>query len=258
MKTRHFLSLLAGIIACASPLRAEAAPLLVSAAISLGDALKEIDGLYEARTGTKVELNLGGSNALARQIEAGAKADVFFSADLPTLEGLNNKGLIDPASVDRQLSNRLTIVVPNTSSLSISSAQDITKLSKIALGDPKAVPAGVYTRTWLEKLGLWEQISPKVIGTENVRAALAAVESGNVDAAAVYKTDAAISKKVKIAYEVPVEQTQPIIYPVATVKGTANAQEAKRYISFLNGKEASAVFEKFGFIVLPDSANPGH
>lgn len=258
MKTRLILSLLAAFTAFASPLRAESNTLLVSAAISLGDALKEIDGLYEKSTGTKVQLNLGGSNALARQIEAGAKADLFFSADLPTLENLDRQGLIDTASLDRQLSNRLTIVIPNSSHLTISSAQDLTKLGKIALGDPKAVPAGVYTRTWLEKLGLWEKISPKVIGTENVRAALAAVESGNVDAAAVYKTDAAISKKVKIAYEVPSEQTPPIIYPLAVLKGSPSAQEAKRYITFLNGREASAVFEKFGFIVLPETANQGH
>jgi len=224
----------------------------VSAAASLADVLKEIDAAYEKNTGTKVELNLGASSALARQIEEGAPADVFFSADLAKMDRLEKMGLIDASTREAQLSNALVVVVPSDGKRTIASGRDLARAGKIALADPKAVPAGIYAKAWLEKLGLWAQVEPKIVATENVRAALAAVEAGNVDAGVVYKTDAAISKKVKVVYEVPAAEVPPIIYPMALVRESKNAAGAKRYLDFLDGYEARRVFEKFGFLMLPE------
>ncbi len=224
----------------------------VSAAASLADVLKEINAAYEKDTGTEVELNLGASSALARQIEEGAPADVFFSADLAKMDRLQEKGLIQAATREAQLSNSLVVVVPADGMLTIASAKDLLGLGKIALADPQAVPAGVYAKAWLEKDGLWSKMQSKIVATENVRAALAAVEAGNVDAGVVYKTDAAISKKVKVVYQVPAAEVPRIIYPMAVVKESKNAAAARRYLDFLDGVEATRSFEKFGFLVLPE------
>jgi molybdate transport system substrate-binding protein len=228
----------------------------VSAAASLGDVLKVIDAQFEKLSGIKVELNLGASNVLARQIEEGAPVDIFFSADLAKMEGLDSKGLIDSATKESQLSNALVVVVPGDSSLVIRSGADVAgaNIKKLAVGDPKAVPAGIYAKEWLTKLGLWSAIEPKLVSTESVRAALAAVESGNVEAGIVYKTDASISKKVKVALEVPATEGPQIIYPMALIKGAAHAGEGHRYLEFMDSREAKELFEQFGFIVLPEAA----
>ncbi len=250
----------AAIVFCvsASPgLFAEETVLRVSAAASLSDVLKGIDSAFEKNTGMKVELNLGASSTLARQIEEGAPADVFFSADLAKMDGLEKKGLIDASTREAQLSNSLVVVEPSDGKLAISSGKDLTQLGKIVIADPKSVPAGVYAKAWLEKLGLWAQMEPKIVATENVRAALAVVEGGNVDAGVVYKTDAAISKKVKVVYAVPAAEVPPIIYPMAVLKEAKNAAAAKRYLDFLDGDEARKAFEKFGFLVLPEPPASG-
>jgi molybdate transport system substrate-binding protein len=253
---RHLLA--AAFLLCVSPVvQAADNTLRVSAASSLADVLKELDAGFEKASGAKVELNLGASSALARQIEEGAPADVFFSADLAKMDGLEKKGLIDTATRESRLSNSLVVIEPADSKLTIASAKDLAGVNRIALGDPKAVPAGVYAKAWLEKQGVWSSVESKVVATENVRAALAAVESGNVDAGVVYKTDAALSKKVKVAYEVPAADAPPIIYPMAVLKEAKDAAMAKRYLEFLDSKEATAAFEKFGFIVLPDAPAAG-
>lgn len=236
-------------------LQAEEPVLRVAAASSLADALKEIDAAFTKEAGANVELNLGASSMLARQIESGAPADVFFSADLAKLEALQAKGLIDTSTKEEQLSNTLVVVVPADSSLKISSLEDLAgpAVSKIATGDPKAVPVGVYAKEHLEKLKLWEKVGSKIIAAENVRAALAAVESGNVEAGIVYKTDAAISRKVKVVHEVPAAQGPKITYPMAALKSSAQPALAKRYLDFLDTAASKAVFEKFGFIVLPEA-----
>jgi molybdate transport system substrate-binding protein len=236
-------------------MQAQTPTLRVSAAASLADALKEIHGLYEKKTGGKIELNLGASSQLARQIEEGAPADVFISADLAKMEGLEKKGLVNVATKENQLSNALVVVVPSDSKLQIAGGKTLAEsgVAKIAFADPKAVPAGIYAKEWLTKLNLWDKVEPKLIATENVRAALAAVESGNVDAGIVYKTDAAISKKVKIAFEVPASEGPVITYPMAALKSSAHAEAAKQYLDFLDTPEAKAVFEKFGFVVLPEA-----
>lgn len=228
----------------------------VSAAASLGDVLKEIDVLFEKQTGIAVELNLGASNALARQIEEGAPVDVFFSADLAKMEGLAAKGLVEKSTQESQLSNALVVVVPSDSSLKLEAAQDLAgdAVKKIAVGDPKAVPAGIYARQWLTDIKVWSAVEPKLVATESVRAALAAVAAGNAEAGIVYKTDAAISPKVKIALQVTGAEAPQITYPMALLKEAPHAAAGRKYLEFLDSQEAKALFEKSGFIVLPETA----
>jgi len=232
---------------------ATAAEIRVSAAASLTDVLQAIGGDYEKETGDKMVFNFAGSSVLARQIEEGAPADVFFSADEAKMDGLEKHGLIAAGTRKSLLSNALVIVVENAGAAQIKDARDLARpdVKKVALAEPSSVPAGVYAKAYLEKLGLWEAISGKVVPTENVRAALAAVESGNVEAGFVFKTDAAISKKVRVAYEVPASEGPKIGYPVAIVKDSENAEAAQHFVEYLSGAKAKAEFEKFGFVVLP-------
>jgi molybdate transport system substrate-binding protein len=167
------------------------------------------------------------------------------------MDGLAKKDLIDPATRTIRLGNALVVVVATDGRLQINSASDLTNstVKQIALADPKAVPAGVYAKAWLTRQQLWPAIEPKVVPTENVRAALAAVESGNVEAGVVYKTDAGISRKVKVAYEVPAKDAPDIRYPMALVKDSKQPDAAKNFLNYLDSKEAGDIFKKFGFIL---------
>ena len=223
----------------------------VFAAASLTDSLKEIAADYEKTSGDRVVFNFGASSTLARQIAAGAPADIFFSADEAQMDKLANQGLIDAATRKVRLGNSLVVVIPIDGSLKIESASDLTNaaVKQIALADPEAVPAGVYAKAWLEKLHVWPAVQSKVVPTENVRAALAAVASGNVDAGIVYRTDAAISKKVKITYEVSRADSPDIRYPMALVKSSPQSGAAKRFLNYLSSKEAGQVFTQYGFLL---------
>lgn len=226
-----------------------AAEVRVFAAASLTDVLKEIAASYEKAGGDKVVFNFAGSNFLARQIEAGAPADVFFSADEAQMDALQKKGLIVAGTRRNRLSNSLVIVVASDSDLQIKSAQDLTsaKVKRLALADPAGVPAGIYAKQYLQKENLWDGLSRKIVPTENVRGALMAVESGNVEAAIVYKTDAAISKRTKIVFEIPITYTPGIRYPVALVKDAKNGTASQRFLAHLFSTNATVVFEKHGF-----------
>jgi molybdate transport system substrate-binding protein len=229
---------------------AKAADLTVFAAASLTDSLKEIGANYQKETGQTVVFNFEASSTLARQIAEGAPADIFFSADETQMDRLAKNDLIDPATREDRLGNTLVVVVPVDSDLKIDSAHDLARagIAKLALADPKSVPAGVYAKAWLMKLQLWDAIEPKVVPTENVRGALAAVASGNADAGIVYKTDAAISQNVRIAYSVPAAEGPDIRYPMATVKASQQPDAAKQFLKYLDSEEAAKVFKKFGFI----------
>ena len=229
---------------------ANGAEVNVYAAASLTDVLKEIAANYEKQSSDKIVFNFGASSILARQIIERAPADIFFSADEAKIDILQIGGLIVNDTRRDMLSNSLVIVVPNDSKLAIASPNDLlTKTQKIAIAEPRAVPAGIYTKEYLSGLGLWEKLKPKIVPTENVRAALAAVESGNVDAGFVYKTDADISKKVKIAFSVPIEKGPAIRYPVAIVKESKNRLGAENFLRYLQSDNARKVFERYGFIV---------
>ena len=247
MKRRLFYLLTVLCLVVLSPLHA--ATITVFAAASLTDALKEIGAAYEKQTGHQVRFNFAASSMLARQIEEGAPADIFFSADESKMDVL--KDLIVKETRKSKLSNLLVIVVASDSRLRISNPRDLAgpSVKRLALADPKSVPAGIYARTYLEKIGLWAALAPRVVPTDNVRAALAAVESGNVEAGIVYKTDASISKKVKVACGIPRNEGPDISYPVALVKASKLAEPAKKFLRYLDGAEATQVFEKFGFLI---------
>src|SRR5437667_3394563 len=166
------------------------------AAASLTDSLKEIAGTYEKQSGDKIIFNLGASSLLARQIEEGAPADIFFSADEAKMDGLEKKGLILKETRKSRLSNSLVIVVAAERGVALESPTDLAtdKVKRLALAEPKTVPAGIYAKAYLQKQKLWSAVERKVVPTENVRGALAAVEAGNVEAGIVYKTEPAISK----------------------------------------------------------------
>lgn len=234
-------------------LHASAADLHVFAAASLTDAMKEIGDAYEKQSGTHVAFNFGASSLLERQIEEKAPADIFFSADEAKMDQLQQRGLIDPATRHDLLGNSLVVVAPSDSSLAIATLSDLTKpeIRKIALADPQAVPAGLYAKAALTKLKLWDTLQPKIVPTENVRAALAAVESGNTEVAFVYKTDAMISKKVHVIFSVAPDDAGAINYPVAILKETTNRKAAEEFVRYLDSAAAKEVFQRFEFIVKP-------
>ena len=236
-------------LGCALP----AAELNVLAAASLSEALKEIAKTYEPASGDKLLFNLAASSTLARQIKEGAPADVLFSADEAKMDDLAKAGLIVVDSRMSLLSNTLVIVINAERGVAIALPADLTKpaVGWVALAEPQTVPAGIYAKEYLQKTGLWGKIIDKIVPTENVRACLAAVESGNADAGIVYKTDALISKKVRIAYEVAVAEGPKISYPLAVMKGSKNAEAAQRFATYLASVEARAIFVKYGFLPAP-------
>jgi molybdate transport system substrate-binding protein len=231
---------------------ARADDILVSAAASLTDVLKEISSGFQSRSKHTVKFNFGPSSGLARQIEEGAPADIFFSADLPQMETLDKNGRLERGTRKNLLSNQLVIIVPAGSNLTISSSKDLLKpdVRRIALAEPTTVPVGVYTAKYLTDKGLWDKVKPKVVPVQDVRATLASVESGNVEAGFVYKTDATVSKKVKIVYEVPIDKGPKITYPVAIVKESKRKDAARDFMNCIQSPAGKDAFKKYGFVVL--------
>ncbi len=213
--------------------------------------MREIAAAYEKQSGDTIRLNFDASSILARQIEEGAPADVFLSADEAKMDALEKAGRLAAGTRTVLLTNTLVIVVPSDSHLKIKSAADLTgdEVNKIAISQPSTVPAGIYAREYLTKLGLWDKLSRKIVPTQNVRASLAAVESGNVEAGFVYKTDAIISGKIKVACEIPAEAGPRISYPVAALAASRNLAAAQKFITYLTSEPALTVFRKFGFAI---------
>ncbi len=226
--------------------------IVVSAAVSLTDALQEVAEAYHLKSQTHIVFNFGSSSELARQIDEGAPVDIFFSADVEKMDSLEKKGLIESGSLKKMLSNRLVIVALRDSGLAIRSPRDLLRpeIKRIALAEPSSVPAGIYARKYLLGEALWEELKHKVIPVLDVRAALASVESGNVDVGIVYRTDAAVSKTVRIAYEIPRERGPKIVYPVAVMKHSRKKQAARDFSSFVSSKKAKEIFQRYGFVVL--------
>lgn len=257
MKNRRLLpALLALWLALAAALRA--ADIHVFAAASLSDALREIAAAYEPASGDKLVLNLAASSLLARQIKEGAPADLFFSADEAKMDDLARAGLLAADTRRTLLGNTLVVVAAADSTLALAAPADLARpaLRRLALGETQTVPAGIYAREYLDRAGLWSKVSDKVVPTENVRACLAAVESGNVDAGIVYKTDALISKKTKVAFEVPAADGPKISYPLAVLKEARHPDAARRLAAHLASPEANAVFVKHGFLPAPADTAP--
>lgn len=235
----------------AAQLPVKAATITVFAATSLTDALKEIAAVYEKQSDDKVVFNFAASGPLARQIEEGAPADIFFAADEARADSLQKKGLLVNTTRVSRLGNTLVIVTTPEVAV-VHAAHDLTNaaVKRVAIGDVKTVPAGTYAKAYLEKRALWVNVAPKTIPCENVRAVLAAVESGNVDAGIVYQTDVAIAKRVRVAFQVPAQEGPKIVYPMALVKSAPEPVAAKRFLDFLNSESAAQVFRQAGFVVL--------
>ena len=226
-------------------------PLLVSAAVSLTGVLETLSDAYARDTGTRVELNLAASSALAAQIIAGAPVDLFISADLFQMDRVAEEGLVRTGTRVRLLSNQLVVVVPADVTASVTSPAALLEpmFGRIAIGDPDGVPVGVYARAYLESVGLWDAMRDRMVPTRSVRAVLTTVETGAVDAGMVYRTDAMSSTRVRVVFEVPVREGPTIAYPAALTTRATNPEAAERLLAYLQGPEARVVFEQAGFIV---------
>ncbi|HEU4624744.1 MAG TPA: molybdate ABC transporter substrate-binding protein [Steroidobacteraceae bacterium] len=249
-----FSVLLAVLMVPVLPVRAADAPLLVFAASSLTDALNEVGAKYTRETGHEVKLSHAASSALARQIEAGARADVFFSADTDWMDYLAARNLIDKASRTDLLGNRLVLIAPKDSTIQVQIAPNFPLArtlgrGRLATGDPDSVPVGKYAHGALTSLGVWDEVADRIIRAENVRSALAFVSRGEAPLGIVYATDALIDKGVKVVGVFPESSHLPIIYPVAA---TATAQPATaQFLKYLRSEGARASFRKFGFTIRP-------
>jgi molybdate transport system substrate-binding protein len=234
-----------------SPALAQDKSLTVFAAASMKNALDDIDAAYTAKTGVKIVASYAASSALAKQIEQGAPADIFASADTDWMDyAIGKKTINEPTRVNL-LGNSLVLIAPKDSKIDnvpIGQGFDLAKLAgdgKIATADVKSVPVGKYAMASLEKLGAWTAAEPKFAMTENVRAALALVARGEAALGIVYSTDAKVEPGVKIVGTFPADSHPAIIYPVAAT-ATAKA-EAADYLAFLRSSAAKAIFEKYGF-----------
>ena len=225
----------------------------VFAAASLTDALKEIGASYK---GAKLNFNLAASSILARQIEEGAPADVFISADEAKMDALEKKGLLFPGTRHDLLGNTLVVVASLEEKGTLAGVEELVKdkKAKIAIGQPDTVPAGIYAKEYLTKKKLWDALKEQLVPTDNVRAALSAVEAGNAQYGIVYKTDAMISKKVRVVLEVPAGEGPKIVYPAARIAVNAKAprddKAVQAFEEYLFSPSAEAIFRKYGFQVL--------
>ncbi|AVH64612.1 MULTISPECIES: molybdate ABC transporter substrate-binding protein [unclassified Nostoc] len=225
--------------------------ILVSAAASLKEALEEIKPLYQqSKSDVNINYNFGASGALQQQIEQGAPADIFISAGKKQVDALEQKGLLVPGSRTNLANNRLVLIVAQDV-VGINSFYNLTdsKIKKIAIGEPRSVPAGQYGEQVLRKLKLYDRVKSKLVFANNVRQVLAAVESGNAEAGLVYATDAKISNKVKVVVAADDKFHSPIVYPMAVIKSSKNIPAAKEFIQFLSDSQAKDVLKKYGFII---------
>ncbi len=234
----------------------------VSAAISLKDALDELGPIFQIQqhrknggSGTAVTYNYGGSGTLARQIEQGAPVDVFFSAAEKQMDELAAQGLIVADTRHDLVGNALVLIAP-AQAATPHSFQDLTNsaVKALALGETSTVPAGMYARQTLEHLGLFTALEKKVVYAKDVRAVLTYVETGNADAGMVYQTDANTSTKVRVIAVAPADSHDPILYPAAVLRDSKNKPAARAFVEFLQGPDARAVFQKYGFTSAEKSA----
>jgi molybdate transport system substrate-binding protein len=223
---------------------------LVFAAASLANVLGDLDKAFTARTGVRVTSSLAASSTLAKQIEAGAPADVYFSADLQWMDYLEQRGLLRTGSRQDLVGNSLVLIAPASSALqvSIGPGLDLPRLlrgGRLAVADPDSVPAGIYARQALTKLGAWRSVVPQLVRAENVRAALEYVARDDAPLGIVYRTDALVEKRVRIVGVFPADSHPAIVYPIALTRRAGPA--AERYLAFISSAEAQPIFRKWGF-----------
>ena len=255
---RSWLALLTAAVlilaAGTAPAAAQGRDVLVFAAASLKNALDEISAQWQRESGKKAAISYAASNTLIKQIEQGAPADIFISADLDWMDYGQQKGLIKPDTRSNLLGNRLVLVAPKDSNISanIQPGFDLAALLKggrLAMGNVDAVPAGKYGKAALEKLGAWDGVKDKIAQAESVRAALLLVARGEAPLGIVYQTDAAADPTVKIVGTFPENTHPPIIYPIALTKDSTNP-DAVAFLNFLRSPAARPAFERQGFTVL--------
>lgn len=244
--------------------------LLVSAAASLRDALKEIGAGYEKAHPVKLVTNFGSSGDLAKQIDAGAKVDLFLSADELEVDKLAKKGLVDGTTRCVLLSNQLVVIEPldpehpqQRGFAEPFQSGDLAapRVKRLSLANTESVPAGRYAKAWLESKELWKPLAERVLPGVDVRAALGAVESGAAQAGIVYRTDAALSKKVRVVFAVPLAEGPKILYVAVVPKSAPQAAAARALLAELRAPAATETFQKFGFVlpeppILPPKAPP--
>jgi molybdate transport system substrate-binding protein len=242
------------ISASSLPASAQEKSITVFAAASMKNALDDVDAAFTKKSGIKVVASYDASSALMKQIEAGAPADAFVSADLKWMDYGSQKKLIKDDTRVNLLGNTLVLITAKDSKIdnvTIKPGFDLAKLAgdgRIATGDVKAVPVGIYAQAALQKLGVWDHVEPKMAMTQNVRAALTLVARGEAPLGIVYSTDAKVEPGVKIVATFPEDSHDPIIYPVAA---TAIAKpDVTPYLAFLRSAAAKAIFENYGFAVL--------
>lgn len=226
--------------------------LLISAAASLTDCMNELKATYmQEHPLVTIKANYASSGALQQQIEQGAPADIFFSAGVKQMQALQSKGMMDDATVKDLLENKLVLIVP-VGGAKLLSLQDLagSDIKRIAVGDPKSVPAGQYADEAFRNLGLLDAIKDKLIYAKDVREVLSWVETGNVQAGLVYETDAKISKNVAISAVAPEGSHKKVIYPVGMLKDSKHPDESKAFAQYFFSDEAKAVFAKYGFTVI--------
>ncbi len=237
-------------LALAAQVHAEQA-ITVYAAASLTNAIADVDAMFEQQKRVRVKTSYAGSSTLAKQIEAGAPADVFISADEQWMNYLQNKKLIVPNKRVNLLGNRLVLISPKAKPVKIKMDKSFDPSTafqgKLCTGDTKSVPVGKYGKQALTALGWWSKLEPRLVETEDVRAALNFVARGECQLGIVYATDAAISKDVTVVGVFPINTHTPIVYPLGLVK---NNPDALAFYQFVQSKQAYAVFKKYGFTVL--------
>ena len=241
------LAILAILLASAACARDDSEPVLVFAAASVEEPLTELAKLYEEKTGVAIDLSFGGSNALARQIAAGAPADVLFSAGVAPVSLLAAQNLARPDE-NALLGNELVVATrPDSGPMNGLDALLNDDVTRVAIVDPELGPAGRYAREALESAGLWDALQPKLVFAQDVRAALAYVESGSADAGIVYRTDAETASDLTIAYAVPSDTHSPISYLGVAIRDAANSEAAADFLRFLESEEATEAFRDAGF-----------
>jgi molybdate transport system substrate-binding protein len=241
------------------PAAAQDKSIIVFAAASMKNALDDADAAFTKKTGIKVVASYDASSALMKQIEGGAPADVFISADLKWMDYGSQKKLINDATRVNLLGNELVLIAPKDSKIdhvTLAPGFDLAKLAgdgRIATGDVKAVPVGIYAQAALDKLGIWSSVEPKMAMTANVRAALTLVARGEAVLGVVYATDAKVEPDVKVVSVFPESSHPPIVYPVAATTGAK--PDATPYLAFLSSSAAKTIFEGYGFTFLVKPAS---
>jgi molybdate transport system substrate-binding protein len=254
------MAVLAALLACggpAAPAQAQSGDLVVFAAASLKNALDAINVQWQKETGKKATISYAASSALAKQIEQGAPAQLFISADLDWMDYVAGKNLIKTDSRSNLLGNRIVLIAPKDKAqpIDIKAGFDLAKVlgdGRLSMANVDSVPAGKYGKAALEKLGVWSSVSGKIAQAENVRAALLLVSRGEAPAGIVYQTDAAADANVKIIGVFPEDTHPPIIYPIALTASASHA-DAAAFLEYIRSAKAKPLFEAQGFTVL----NPG-